>query len=364
MGLIEAEKTLGRRRISRRVQVGSLTLGGGELPIIQSMNNTDTRDVTACLEQISRLAAAGCQLTRLAVPDMEAATALKAICKKSLLPIVADIHFDYRLALAAIESGVAKIRINPGNIGGEERVREVAKACQARHLPIRVGVNSGSIDKSIISKHGGVTAEAMQESVESAVRLLERQGFEDIVISMKASDPALSIACYRLLAKSSPYPLHLGVTEAGSIREGSIRSAIGIGTLLAEGIGDTFRVSLTADPVEEVRVAYSILNALKLTERGAILISCPTCGRTEVALQKLVEQVEPLLSKIEKPIKIALMGCAVNGPGEAREADLGLAGGKGGYLLFAKGEIIEKISEENALPRLREELHRRFGVEI
>ncbi len=364
MGLAESERILGNRRVSRVVQVGNLKMGGGTLPLIQSMNNTDTRDVTASLAQISALAAAGCHITRLAVPDMEAATALKAICRKALLPVVADIHFDYRLALAAIAAGAAKIRINPGNIGGEDRLREVAKACKERNIPIRVGVNSGSIAKDILAKYGGVTAHAMLESAQQSVALLEDQGFEDIVISMKASDPALSIACYRLLATASHYPLHLGVTEAGSVREGSIRSAIGIGTLLAEGIGDTFRVSLTADPVEEVKVAHSILNALQLSERGATLISCPTCGRTEVALQKLVEEIEPLLANVEKPVKIALMGCAVNGPGEAREADIGLAGGKDGYLLFAKGEIIEKIPEEQALARLREELLKRFNVTI
>ncbi len=364
MGLKESEKILGRRRLSRSVKVGELMMGGGRLPVIQSMNNTDTRDVQSSLKQITALAAAGCQITRLAVPDMQAAEALKEICARSPLPVVADIHFDYRLALAAIENGAAKIRINPGNIGGAERLREVALACKDRGIPIRVGVNSGSVERSILAKHGGVTAAALQESADAAVRLLEEQNFDDIVISMKASDPALSIACYRLLAQSSSYPLHLGVTEAGSVREGAIRSAVGIGTLLAEGIGDTFRVSLTADPLEEIKVAHSILSALQLREHGAKLISCPTCGRTEVNLQQLVETIEPLLEKVQQPISIALMGCAVNGPGEAREADIGLAGGKDGYLLFAKGETIAKISETEALPRLITELRERFGIEL
>ncbi len=362
MRLNEIENILGKKRISRQVKVGDLIIGGGELPVIQSMNNTDSRDVESCLDQIRALATAGCQITRLAVPDKEAALALKKICEKSPLPIVADIHFDYRLALASIESGVAKIRINPGNIGGEDRLKQVAEACKARRIPIRVGVNSGSIAKDILAKHGGVNANSLYESAANAVAMLERQNFDDIVISMKSSDPALSIACYRLLAEHTPYPLHLGVTEAGSVQEGAIRSAVGIGTLLAEGIGDTFRVSLTADPVKEVEVAYSILKALNMTERGATLVSCPTCGRTEVDLQALVEKIEPLIKNIEKPLKIALMGCAVNGPGEAREADLGVAGGKGEYLIFAKGEIIGKVGQNEIIPRLLSELEARFSI--
>lgn len=366
MGLHESERLLGRRRVSRSVRVGALQLGGGGLPLIQSMNDRDTRDVEASLRQIEALAEAGCQITRLAVPDLEAAEALKEICRRSPLPLVADIHFDYRLALAAVEAGAAKIRINPGNIGGPERLRAVVRACRARGIPIRVGVNSGSVDRDLLAKYGGVTAEAMQASAFRALALLEAEGFEDVVVSVKASDPALSIACYRLLATSCTYPLHLGVTEAGSLREGAIRSAIGIGTLLAEGIGDTFRVSLTADPLEEVRVAQSILSALQLRDRGITLVACPTCGRTEVDLQALLARVEALTAKarVERPLRVALMGCAVNGPGEAREADIGLAGGKGEYLLFAKGEVIAKLPESEAVARLLAELKARFDIDL
>jgi (E)-4-hydroxy-3-methylbut-2-enyl-diphosphate synthase len=340
------------RKKTREVRVGSLIIGGNAPIVVQSMNNTDTRDVTASIRQIEELAEAGCELTRLAVPDLQAAEAFANIRKKSPLPIVADIHFDYRLALAAIEAGADKIRINPGNIGGEDRLSQVVKAAKERGVPIRVGVNSGSLDRKIIDKHGGVNAASMSESVLQATRQIEKYDFEDIVISIKASDPALTIAAYRLLADKTDYPLHLGVTEAGTMREGVIRSAVGIGTLLAEGIGDTLRVSLTADPVEEIRAAYAILKSLGLRARGALLVSCPTCGRTAVDLVRIAQEVEEALASVTEPIKVAVMGCAVNGPGEAREADVGIAGGKGEFIIFRRGEIIRKVPEQEAVTAL------------
>jgi (E)-4-hydroxy-3-methylbut-2-enyl-diphosphate synthase len=325
------------------------------------MNNTDTRDVAATLRQIEALAEAGCELTRLAIPDLQSAEALAEIRRRSPLAIVADIHFDYRLALAAIEAGADKIRINPGNIGGPDRVRQVAQAARARRIPIRVGVNSGSLSREVIDRFGGVNAESMVTSALESVALLERWDFSDIVISIKASDPALTIETYRLLARQTDYPLHVGVTEAGTWREGVIRSAVGIGTLLAEGIGDTMRVSLTADPVEEIHAAYSILKALGLRRHGPELISCPTCGRTSVDLIKIAEEVERRLKGLDCSLKVAVMGCAVNGPGEARSADVGLAGGKGEFLIFAHGEILRKVSEEEAVDALMAEVARLSG---
>jgi (E)-4-hydroxy-3-methylbut-2-enyl-diphosphate synthase len=346
------------RKITRPVHVGDLTIGDGAQIVIQSMNNTDTRDVQATLRQIAELAEAGCDLTRVAIPDQEAADALARIRPQSALPIVADIHFDYRLALAALAAGADKIRINPGNIGGPDMVRQVAEAARERGVPIRVGVNSGSLSRAIVDRFGGVNAQSMVTSALESVALLEYWDFDDIVISIKASDPALTIQTYRLLAEKTQYPLHLGVTEAGTRNEGAIRSAIGIGTLLAEGIGDTLRVSLTADPVDEIAAAYSILKALGLRSHGPQLISCPTCGRTSVDLIRIAAEVEERLKSIKAPIKVAVMGCAVNGPGEARHADVGLAGGKGEFLLFSHGEIIRKVPEEQAIEALMTEIAR------
>ncbi len=355
---------LGPRRKSRSVQVGGLLLGGGGAPIVQSMNNCDSRDVEASLAQIHALAAAGCQLTRLAIPDQEAAEALGAIARRSPLPIVADIHFDYRLALAALENGAAKIRINPGNIGGAERLRQVVRACQERQVPIRVGVNSGSISRALREAHGGVNVESLCASALEALRLIEDCGYDQLVVSLKASDPALCIAAYRRMAELCDYPLHLGVTEAGTQATGSLRSAVALGALLAEGIGDTLRVSLTADPVEEVHAAYTILKALGLARQGSTVISCPTCGRTQVDLIALAARVEEALKSWAKPLTVAVMGCAVNGPGEAREADIGIAGGRGEYVLFVKGKIIAKVPEEQAFERLMAEIGERFGAEV
>ncbi|HBP38641.1 MAG TPA: 4-hydroxy-3-methylbut-2-en-1-yl diphosphate synthase, partial [Clostridiales bacterium] len=307
-----------KRHITRTVQVGPVLIGGQAPVSVQSMNNTDTRDIAATKAQIARLAEAGCDITRVAVPDLEAAEALAEIRRGSPLPIVADIHFDYRLALAAIQAGADKIRINPGNIGDSDRIRQIARAARERGIPIRVGVNSGSLSREMISRFGGVNAESMVASALEAVARLEAVHFEDLVISIKASDPLLTIETYRLLAERTDYPLHVGVTEAGTSYEGIIRSVVGIGTLLAEGIGDTLRVSLTADPAEEVRAAFSLLKALGLRQRGPELISCPTCGRTEVDLQRIAEAVEKRLQSCTCPIRVAVMGCAVNGPGEAR----------------------------------------------
>lgn len=344
------------RRITKQVQVGDVKIGGGAPIAVQSMNTTKTADVDATVTQISELAAAGCEITRLAVPDANAARALADICPKSMLPIVADIHFDYRLALTAINNGVNGLRINPGNLREDDGLAKIAKAARIRSIPIRVGVNSGSLDRQMIEKYGGINEEAMAYSALTAANQLEEEGFFDICLSVKSSDPMLTIKSYRLLSEMSEYPLHLGVTEAGTLREGTIRSAVGIGTLLAEGIGDTIRVSLTADPVEEVRIAYAILRALNLREQGPVLISCPTCGRTEVDLMPLVQEVELRLSKIETPLTVAVMGCVVNGPGEARKADVGLAGGKGQFVLFKKGRPLRKVSEKNAVEELFAEI--------
>lgn len=340
------------RKETRVIKVGSVLLGGQNQISIQSMNNTDTRDVVRTLEQIKFLAKAGCDITRVAVPDMEAAEALKKICLSSPIPVVADIHFDYRLALESIRNGANKIRINPGNIGGIDRLQQVADAAKSAKIPMRVGVNSGSIHKTFLEKWGGVNENSMVQSAMQSIKQLESCGFEDIVVSIKASDPLLTIETYRLLSTMIDYPLHIGVTEAGTPKEGVIRSSVGIGTLLAEGIGDTIRVSLTGDPIKEVECAIDILKALHLRTGGVQIISCPTCGRTSVDLIHIAEQAQKRFKHIQEPIKIAIMGCAVNGPGEAREADLGIAGGIGEYLLFSKGEIIRKIPEDRALEEL------------
>ena len=322
------------------------------------MNNTDTRDAKATLAQIRELADAGCDITRVAIPDMEAAESLKEITSKSPIPVVADIHFDYRLALAAADNGAAKIRINPGNIGGPENVRLVADKCSERNIPIRVGVNSGSISREILAKYGEVNADAMTESALGAVKLLEDQDFDNIVISIKSSSPKLTIDTYRILSRSCDYPLHVGVTEAGTVREGAIKSAVGIGALLAEGIGDTIRVSLTGDPVNEVITAKQILKALDLRDGGITFISCPTCGRTQVPLIELAGQIEERVSNLPYNLKVAVMGCVVNGPGEARECDIGMAGGKDEFVLFEKGVPVRKIPASGAVDEFVREVIR------
>lgn len=341
---------------TNQVQVGGIRIGGGAPVSVQSMCTTDTRDVKATLAQIYQLGAAGCELVRLAVPDQEAARALEGLVARSPLPLIADIHFDYRLALAAIRAGVHKIRINPNNMKDPEGLRQTAEEAAKAGIPIRVGVNAGSLDRKWLDLHGGLTAEALAASALDACRQLEDLGFHQLVLSAKASSPRLLIDTYRLLAKATSHPLHLGVTEAGTPKEGVIRSAVGMGALLSEGIGDTIRVSLTADPVEEVHAAYSILRALDLRQRGAILISCPTCGRTEVPLIAIAQEVERRLAGLELPIRVAVMGCVVNGPGEAREADLGIAGGKDSFVLFRKGQVIRKIAAEQAVQALMDEL--------
>lgn len=344
------------RHITNKVIVGNIEIGGDAPVVVQSMNNTDTRDAASTIAQIKRLAGAGCELTRVAIPDREAALALAEITKNSPIPVVADIHFDYRLALLAIGNGAAKIRINPGNLGGDDRIREVAQAAKARGIPIRVGVNSGSISPDMLEKYGGVNRESMAMSALGAIESLERAGFYDIVVSIKSSDPLLTIESYRLLAAKTPYPLHVGVTEAGTLRDGIIRSSVGIGTLLAEGIGDTIRVSLTSDPVEEVYAAYGILKALNLRTHGVRLISCPTCGRTQVPLIELAEIIEKEVRDMPYDLKVAVMGCVVNGPGEAKESDIGIAGGKNEFLLFKKGVAIRKIPAESAVEELLGEI--------
>lgn len=335
--------------MTKVVSVGGVLIGGGNPIKVQTMNNTKTGDVKATLEQIARFADAGCDITRVTVPDMEAAEALKEITKKSPIPVVADIHFDYRLAIAAAQNGAAKIRINPGNIGAGERINMVASACKERNIPIRVGVNSGSVSRELVKEYGGVCAENMTKSALDAVKILEDADFDDIVISIKASSPKLTIDTYRQISSLCDYPLHVGVTEAGTMREGVIKSAVGIGTLLAEGIGDTIRVSLTGDPVEEVYAGISILKALDLRKGGITFVSCPTCGRTEVPLIELASEIENRIRFLPYDLKVAVMGCVVNGPGEGREADLGLAGGKNEFLMFKKGEIIRKLPVDTAV---------------
>ena len=336
------------RKITRTVHIGKVAIGGGNPVSVQSMCNTDTRDVAATLTQLRALAAAGAEIGRLAVPDMTAAEALADIVKESPLPLVADIHFDHRLALAAINSGVQGLRLNPGNIGGKDKVRQVAEAAGAAGIPIRIGVNGGSLEKPLLARYGGVTPEALLESALSHAALLEEQGFHDIKLSLKASSVPTMVAAYRLAAERTDLPLHLGVTEAGSLLRGSVKSALGLGALLLEGIGDTIRVSLTDDPVREVEVARDILAMLGLREGGWEFVSCPTCGRTQIDLISLAHRVEQALSDITppRPLKVAVMGCAVNGPGEAADADIGLAGGPDGGLIFRKGKKVGYYTED------------------
>ena len=338
--------------MTRQIQVGGVAVGGGAPVSIQSMLNTKTTDVEGSLSQIRALAAAGCEIARLAVPDMEAAAGFGKIAAASPLPLVADIHFGYRLAIAAGEEGVDKIRINPGNIGGDDRGKAVVDCCKAHHIPIRIGVNGGSLDKALLHKYGHPTPEALVESAFSHIALLEKYGFYDICVSMKSSSVPLMMAAYRLFAEKSDYPLHLGVTETGTETMGVIKSAMGIGGLLCMGIGDTIRVSLTADPVKEVLAAKSILKAAGLRKEGVNLIACPTCGRTKIDLIGLAGRVEEALQDCKKPITVAVMGCIVNGPGEAREADVGIAGGEDCGVLFVKGELKEKLPYDELLPAL------------
>jgi len=344
------------RRKTRKVKVGNVYVGGDAKITIQSMTNTDTRDVEATLAQIRELNIAGCDIIRCAVPDMKAAEALEGICKQSPIPVVADIHFDYKLALKAIENGVSALRINPGNIGSVEKTKAVVEAAKAKNIPIRIGVNAGSLEKSILARDGKPTAKGLVESALKHVKILEELDFRDIVISIKSSDVVMMIEAYRLIADKCDYPLHLGVTESGTPFRGTIKSSIGLGTLLAEGIGDTIRVSLTSDPIEEVKVAKEILKALKLKETGLEFVSCPTCGRTQINLIEIAKEVEKRIENINKNIKVAVMGCAVNGPGEAREADIGIAGGNGEGLIFKKGKIIKKVKEEDLIEELMKEI--------
>lgn len=344
------------RKKTRQIHIGDIPIGGGAPISVQSMTNTKTTDTEATVSQINALAGAGCDIVRLAVPDMRAAENLGNIIRRVNVPLVADIHFDYRLALEAIDQGIASLRLNPGNIGSEDRVRKVVEKAKAHRIPIRIGVNAGSLDKVLLEKYGGVTPEALVESAMQHIRILESMDFYDMKISLKAHDVPMTIAAYRLMSDTVDYPLHLGITEAGTANTGIIKSAIGIGALLAEGIGDTFRISLTGDPVTEVKVAREILKALGLRAYGATLVSCPTCGRTEIDLPAIAAQVEKKLSSVKKPIQVAVMGCVVNGPGEARDADVGIAGGKGVGLVFRKGEIIRKVPEGELVDELFKEI--------
>ena len=338
--------------MTRPIQVGNITVGGGAPVSIQSMTNTRTDDVAATVEQILRLEEAGCQIIRCAVPDLAAARAVGAIKERIHIPLVVDIHFDYRLALEAAAAGADAVRINPGNIGGPERVKAVAQACRGRNIPIRVGVNGGSLEKELLAKYGGPTPEALVESAFGHIRLLNRWDFDDICVSLKTSSVPGTIAAYRLMAERSDYPLHVGLTEAGTPRMGLLKSAVGIGGLLALGIGDTIRVSLSADPVEEVYAARDILKAAGVRKDGPELVACPTCGRTRIDLIGLANEVEERLKSVDKPITVAVMGCAVNGPGEASAADVGIAGGVGEGLLFRKGEIVKKVPQEALVDEL------------
>ncbi len=344
------------RKPTRQIRLGPLAVGGGAPVSVQSMCNTDTRDAAATIRQIMVLQEAGCDIVRVAVPDREAAGALAAIQEAIRIPLVADIHFDYRLALAAIEAGVDGLRINPGNIGKRERVETVVRAAQARRIPIRVGVNAGSLEPELWEKHGGPAAEAMVDSALGHVRILEALDFHDIKISLKASHVGRTVDAYRLISRKTDYPLHIGVTEAGTLLPGMVKSSVGLGLLLAEGIGDTLRVSLTDDPVQEVRVGIEILKTLGLREAGPVMVSCPTCGRCEIDLIALARDVEQRLARMRKPIEVAVMGCVVNGPGEARAADFGIAGGKGVGLVFCKGEIVRKVREDELADALMEEI--------
>ena len=342
--------------MTKQIKVGNVLLGGGAPVSIQSMTNTRTDDVEATLRQIRELAAAGCEIIRVAVPDMAAAKAVGKIKEQCPLPLVVDIHFDYKLALEAIAAGADKVRINPGNIGSEDRVKAVADACRQKNIPIRIGVNGGSLEKPLLAKYGGVCPEAMVESAFGHIRLLNKFDFDDICVSLKSSSVPMTMKAYQIMSQESNYPLHIGVTEAGTVRMGTLKSAVGIGGLLALGIGDTMRVSLSADPVEEVYAARDILKAAGIRKEGAELVSCPTCGRTRIDLISLAGEVEERLKTVDKPITVAVMGCVVNGPGEARAADVGIAGGDGEGLLFRHGEILRKVPQDKLVDALMDEI--------
>ena len=344
------------REKTKVIKIGNKVIGGGNPIMIQSMTNTKTEDVAATVNQILRLQDAGCDIIRCTVPNIDAARAIAEIKKEISIPLVADIHFDYRMAIAAMENGADKIRINPGNIGSKERVAEVVRVAQERNIPIRVGVNSGSLEKELVEKYHGVTAEGIVESALDKVRMIENMDYDNLVISIKSSDVLMSVKAHELLAGKTPYPLHVGITESGTVTSGNIKSSIGLGIILHEGIGDTIRVSLTGDPVEEIKSAKLILRTLGLRKGGIEVVSCPTCGRTNIDLIGLAAQVENLVQNYDLDIKVAVMGCAVNGPGEAKEADIGIAGGVGEGLLIKKGEIVRKVPENELLATLKHEL--------
>jgi (E)-4-hydroxy-3-methylbut-2-enyl-diphosphate synthase len=346
------------RRETVPLRIGNVVIGAGAPVSVQSMTKTDTRNVRATLAQIRRLEKLGCEIVRLAVPDMEAAEALGRIKARTRLPLVADIHFDHRLALACLKRGVDGLRLNPGNIGGRVKIEEVVRAAKSRAVPIRIGVNSGSLEKDLLSRHGGATSEAMVESALRHIRILEDLNFRLIKVSLKASDVLRTVEAYRLLAEQTTYPFHAGITEAGGRLSGAVKSAVGLGLLLGEGLADTIRVSLTASPEEEVRVAYQILGSLDLRRRGVNLVSCPSCGRTETALIRLAAQIEKSLQGIQTPLTVAVMGCMVNGPGEAREADIGVACGQGGGVIFKRGRILAKVAESKIVAALIKEIER------
>ena len=346
------------RKTTKTVDIGGVKIGGNNPVAIQSMCNTDTRDVKATVNQILRLEEAGCEIIRVAVPDKEAAAAVANIKKAIHIPLVVDIHFDYRLALECMKNGADKVRINPGNIGGTDRVKKVVETAKERSVPIRIGVNGGSLEKELIEKYGGPTADALVESAMRHVKILENEDFDNTVVSIKISNVPVMIEAYRKFSEISDLPLHIGVTEAGTLRSGIIKSAIGIGSLLSGGIGDTMRVSLTADPVEEIYAAYDIQRILGLRKKGVQLVSCPTCGRTRINLIEIANEVEKRLANVDKDITVAVMGCAVNGPGEAREADIGIAGGCGEGLIFRKGQIIKKVPENRIIDELMNEIEK------
>lgn len=341
---------------TKEIRIGNVTIGGKNPIAIQSMTNTKTEDVEATVRQILKLEAAGCEIIRCAVPTSEAAEAFKEIKKRIHIPLVADIHFDYRLAIAAIENGADKIRINPGNIGSAEKVRAVVDKAKEYGVPIRVGVNSGSLEKPLLEKYGGVTAEGIVESAMDKVHMIEDMGYDELVVSIKSSDVMMCVKAHELIAKECPYPLHVGITESGTVYSGNVKSSVGLGIILNEGIGNTIRVSLTGDPTEEIRTAKLILKTLGLRKGGIEVVSCPTCGRTKIDLIGLANEVEKMVADIDLDIKVAVMGCAVNGPGEAKEADIGIAGGIGEGLLIKKGQIVKKVKEEELLNTLRQEL--------
>ncbi|MEG0319818.1 MAG: flavodoxin-dependent (E)-4-hydroxy-3-methylbut-2-enyl-diphosphate synthase [Niameybacter sp.] len=344
------------REQTRQIKIGNVLVGGGAPVAIQSMTNTKTHDVEATVNQILRLEEAGCEIVRVAVPDEVAAKSIEQIVKRIHIPLVADIHFDYRLALMAMENGIHKLRINPGNIGDEEKVRIVVEKAKAYHIPIRIGVNSGSVEKSLLEQYGKVCAEAMVESAKKHIDILEEMNFQDIVVSLKASTVPLAIEAYNLFAAHYKYPLHVGITESGTVYKGTVKSSVGLGAILSRGIGDTIRVSLSDDPIEEITCAKTVLQSLELRNFGVEIISCPTCGRTNVDLIGLATEVEKRTAHIKKPLRIAVMGCVVNGPGEAREADIGIAGGKGEGLIFKKGQIIRKVPEDVLIETFMQEL--------